>query len=406
MNALYGLEYALFFGVPENKVELIDGKSRWAFPFLSRDEGEAHFQHWLETLRRWKQVESTTPVRKSDGNWQVDVAGIAMELFPRPIDLRIPIAWQAFEAFLKTFHRRDYWPGQPAGLETGVDSPFDDGDIRSNLWSLLSDFCERHGGQHCSRVDISVMPPAGFAPDAFYYGPGRTDIMIEGDYFGAAPDLIAEVLSAASRWLDRGPRMELYCRAGVPHLWLLEPTSNTVEVYERHSQYELIGRHGPGERFTSPLFPGEEISVDSLFETQSQQWADRGQPRAEPAPVPEWIVPPEMPIGLEYFFGLGHPERRWEFWDGKARSVLAFGSATEARARLDHFVTEACHWESLSRPRVTPLDADVDQSEVGRFQLTRRGRLVFLDLSIAPRCHREILTRWSNRSAWNWGNNP
>lgn len=52
-----GLEYAMFFGVPDNKVELLDGTSRWAFPFSGRAEAETHFQHWLETLRRWKQVE-------------------------------------------------------------------------------------------------------------------------------------------------------------------------------------------------------------------------------------------------------------------------------------------------------------------------------------------------------------
>jgi len=65
MSALYGLEYALFFGVPDGKLELIEGKSRWAFPFLSRSEAESHFHHWLETFRRWKQVETATPIRKS-----------------------------------------------------------------------------------------------------------------------------------------------------------------------------------------------------------------------------------------------------------------------------------------------------------------------------------------------------
>ncbi|MBI3465899.1 MAG: hypothetical protein HY000_23020 [Planctomycetes bacterium] len=37
MKPTSGLEYALFFGVPANKLELIDGISRWAFPFLSRE---------------------------------------------------------------------------------------------------------------------------------------------------------------------------------------------------------------------------------------------------------------------------------------------------------------------------------------------------------------------------------
>jgi len=60
----YGLEYALFFGVPDDKLELINDTSRWAFPFLSRDEAEAHFQPWLEIFRRWKRVETPTPRRR------------------------------------------------------------------------------------------------------------------------------------------------------------------------------------------------------------------------------------------------------------------------------------------------------------------------------------------------------
>jgi hypothetical protein len=46
---------------------------------------------------------------------------------------------------------------------------------------------------------------------------------------------------------------------------------------------------------------------------------------------------------------------------------------------------------------------DVEQTEAGRFQLTRRGRLVFLDVVIDGRRHAEILTRWCNRDAWDWG---
>lgn len=166
MNSAYGLEYALFFGVPSNKIELLDGTSRWAFPFLRRAEAEAHFHDWLETLRRWKQVDAPTSIDKSE------------------------------------------------------------------------------------------------------------------------------------------------------------------RIY---------------------------------------------------------------------------PERRWEFWDNKARSVLAFGSAAEARARLDYFLTEACRWESLPRPKISPMADDVEQTEAGRFQLTRHGRLVFLDVAIDGRRHPEILTRWANRDAWDWG---
>ena len=57
--------------------------------------------------------------------------------------------------------------------------------------------------------------------------------------------------------------------------------------------------------------------------------------------------------------------RRWEFWDNKAHSVLAFGSSAEASFRFIHFLTEACNWEGQSRPKISELATDVQQCEVG-----------------------------------------
>lgn len=145
---MYGLEHALYFGVPDNKIELLEGGSRWAFPFASRKESEAHFHAWIETIRPWKQVKKPTPIRKSGETWKANVNGIKMELFPRPIDMRFPISPEAFRAFHRTFNRRDFWPGQPKGLETGWDSVWDEGDIRMNLWSLFTRLSEKHGGRN------------------------------------------------------------------------------------------------------------------------------------------------------------------------------------------------------------------------------------------------------------------
>jgi Uma2 family endonuclease len=324
---MYGLEYFLFFGIPNGKTELIDGRSRWVFPFLDRSSAEAHYELWLETLCRWKGVRGTPEVRKSPKLWEANFAGIEFELYLRPVRMTLPIAWEAFEAFHSTSYRRDFWPGQPAGLETGWDSWMDNGDIRMKLWMLLDDLSERYGGQHGGRTDIAISDTAGVCPPAYYYAPDRENIMIEDDYFRTPPNLIAEVLMAASRQLDRGERMELYRRCRVPHLWLLEPEHETVEVYELHVEYELVGTYRPGETFSSPLFPGEQIVVEQLFETQSKRRRSDLDKRAgkEPKPIPEWLLPPETKVGLEYFFLLGHPQRRWEFWNNKARSVLAFG---------------------------------------------------------------------------------
>jgi hypothetical protein len=233
--------------------------------------------------------------------------------------------------------------------------------------------------------------------------------MIEGDYFCAAPELVAEVLSAPSRALDRGLRMEVYRRAGVEHLWLADPTCETIDVYRLAGDYELQDRYAlgslpgvPGASFVCDLFPGESFAVADLFATQSKRWADESSPD-EPDPIPDWLLPPDLPVGLEYLFYLGHPERRWEFWNNKAHSVLAFGSATEARARLDHFLTEASHWESQPKPRPTAYDADTDRAEIGRFQFTRPGRLVWMEIAIDGRRYKDLLRTWSRRESWAWG---
>lgn len=46
-----------------------------------------------------------------------------------------------------------------------------------------------------------------------------------------APDWIAEVLSPSTASYDRGTKLRAYERAGVPEVWLIEPTDRTVTIY-------------------------------------------------------------------------------------------------------------------------------------------------------------------------------
>jgi len=52
-----------------------------------------------------------------------------------------------------------------------------------------------------------------------------------------APDLIVEILSARSDYLDRKVKVELYEGYGVKEYWLVDPERKEVEVtYERRIQ--------------------------------------------------------------------------------------------------------------------------------------------------------------------------
>ena len=165
--------------------------------------------------------------------------------------------------------------------------------------------------------------------------------------------------------------MEVYRRAGVPHLWLLDPEMETVEEYTLAGRaFSRTGRHGAGESFRPVAFPEESVAVDSLFDTQQKRhgwsWID-----PEPDPVPEWLVPPKTRVGLEALFFFGHPERRYEIWNNRAPCMLAFGSPEEARMRFGHFLDDVCRWEQVSPAKPSIIEPGVEIAEVGRFQLIR-----------------------------------
>lgn len=46
-----------------------------------------------------------------------------------------------------------------------------------------------------------------------------------------APDWVAEVLSPSTARYDRTIKLAAYERAGVPEIWLIDPTDRTVAIY-------------------------------------------------------------------------------------------------------------------------------------------------------------------------------
>lgn len=49
-------------------------------------------------------------------------------------------------------------------------------------------------------------------------------------YFETAPDWVCEVLSPSTEALDRADKMPIYAKAGVQHVWLVDPLVQTLEV--------------------------------------------------------------------------------------------------------------------------------------------------------------------------------
>jgi hypothetical protein len=407
---MWGLEYALLFGAPENKLELLDGRTPLVWPFPDREMAEAHLVDWTETLCRWQGVSPQPTVRKTASKWTVEVNEFILDLYPRPIHLEVPFQTDPYLKAHDLFWRRDLWPDQPSGWETGWESAHENSDIAMNLWQLFGELARRHGGEQSGRVAITLTDRDAVEPDQYYFRAGRHECMIEGDYFHGPPSIVAQVLSPATRWMDRGPRRQVFRRAGVRHLWLLEPLLEQVEIYELDGlDYKRVATYGAGDTFAAPGFADISVNAAELFETQWKRHQRRNpktggdEPHEQPEPIPNWLISPDTRLGLAYLMVLGHPKQRFEIWNNRAPCMLAFGSDEEARLRFSHFLEEICRWEQVPLASAMKLVAGTDVVEVGRFRLTRHGHIVHLDVAVDALKYRELLEVGARRESWDWG---
>ncbi len=101
-------------------------------------------------------------------------------------------------------------------------------------------------------------------PDILFIRQERLNI-IKKDWVEGAPDLIVEILSP-SNWIDdRRTKYRVYAQAGVREYWIVDPDKRQIELFAlRGSDYEILGRFGPGEQAASEILPGFEIGVDEV----------------------------------------------------------------------------------------------------------------------------------------------
>ncbi len=123
----------------------------------------------------------------------------------------------------------------------------------------------RLGILYVAPIGVELGDEDGVEPDLVFISRERAGIIRERGVFGA-PDLVAEVLSPSTEARDRGIKMRRYAAAGVPHYWLLNPQTRALEPFILgETAYEPAGVFGPHSLFHPSLFPGLEISVDSLW---------------------------------------------------------------------------------------------------------------------------------------------
>jgi Uma2 family endonuclease len=114
-------------------------------------------------------------------------------------------------------------------------------------------------------ADVVFARATALQPDLVVVLAEHADIL--QDVVRGVPDLVVEVLSPSTAEIDRGLKMEMYARYGVPEYWIADPEQKAIEIYRldrKAGAYRLAQTCRGGDRATTPLLPALSVEVSSI----------------------------------------------------------------------------------------------------------------------------------------------
>jgi Uma2 family endonuclease len=104
-------------------------------------------------------------------------------------------------------------------------------------------------------------------PDVVYFLPERAHLIKPDKVTRDRPDLAVEVLSPGTEGNDRGRKLRMFARYGVPEYWILDPVDHTLEILSlRGDFYATTLKAGGDTVVSSTLLPDLSFPVSRLFE--------------------------------------------------------------------------------------------------------------------------------------------
>ena len=169
--------------------------------------------------------------------------------------LRVPEHYVAemFDGELYTSPRPAYPHSRAAGvLRAKLGDAFDFGDGPCEWFFYIEP--ELHFGN-----DVLVPDVAGWRRE-------RLPSLPKDAYLTLAPDWVCEVLSPSTESIDRGKKLRIYAREGVPHAWFIDPLDQSLEVLALQAgSLRQIERHQGNARVRAQPFDALELELQALW---------------------------------------------------------------------------------------------------------------------------------------------
>jgi len=103
-------------------------------------------------------------------------------------------------------------------------------------------------------------------PDLAGWRRERLTASEDHNWISVCPDWICEVLSPGTLRTIRVKKLRIYAQHGVPHLWLIDPTGKTLEVYRFQSgSFTVAGVYAENDKVRADPFRELEIDLSALW---------------------------------------------------------------------------------------------------------------------------------------------
>lgn len=139
--------------------------------------------------------------------------------------------------------------------------------VAKNILQSLDAYAKTRGGLVLdSPLDIVFSEFDVVMPDVVYFSAARRSKISLRAPIRIGPDLAVEVLSPSTARIDRGRKREMFIRYRVPEYWIVDPATETVEVYTlADDEYRLALRAGRPDEICSVALPDFRMPAASIF---------------------------------------------------------------------------------------------------------------------------------------------
>ena len=140
--------------------------------------------------------------------------------------------------------------------------------VAIKLERILGQYEDAVGGMLLhSPIDIVLTEYDVIQPDIVFFRAERRHLIRMSEATRVPPDLAVEVLSRSTERRDRGRKMELLARFGVPEYWIVDPIGNVLEIYQlQGTVYVLVEVCGENDRVQSPTLAGLTFDARQVFQ--------------------------------------------------------------------------------------------------------------------------------------------